>query len=214
MTATAGSQTPQVLTRAGASSRRHGDPLRNAQVTGVEAQFLPAEKHDGGRRRPEGVVDELIDEHLGGDGREGGFVAEKTRLHAVEEVDLPALVAPEDEIEEAVRKRRDGAGGGEQAKVSEGDDRAEEGGGGDAVAEAEAGLPGRERVEQDVRAGMEIIGEQQGQREGLQREAGDEIGARRREAAPPGRSRARGIVHAALQRWRRWWKRSRMGPKP
>ena len=139
----------------------------------VVAGVFPEKDQDAGGGVPEGDVEELVGEDFEGDGAEGVVGADEIGFEAVEGVDFETFEAPEDQEECEV-----GPGGGAtEALDEEGDQAAEGGGGEDAEGEAHVVFAGFDGVEDPAGVGEEVVGEDDGEGEGLEHEAGDEIGA-------------------------------------
>jgi hypothetical protein len=64
-----------------------------------EGAFLPQEGQGRHRGSPDGVVDELIHQHFAHDRPWGRVISKQVRLQAIEQIDLDALVGPEEHVE-------------------------------------------------------------------------------------------------------------------
>lgn len=163
-----------------------GVPAGGAEVgedgAGVEVGFRIRVGERGERDGDERAVDELVEDHFGGDGGGGVSFTDDGGEGAVPEVDLDAFVGPEGGDERALGP---GVAGGGEAEVEEGKESAEEAGRDDGEGEAEFAAPGAEAVEGVVRRGVPEVGEDEGEGEELEGEAGEEIGAGTAEAFGP-----------------------------
>lgn len=177
---------------------------------GVEVGFRIQVGDRGQRNRDERAVDELVEDCFGRD--DGGRMAFADDMgeDAVPEVDLEALVRPEGGDERALRP---GVATGGGFEVEEGEQASEEAGRDDGEDETDFAAPGAEAVERGVGGRVPEIGEDQDEREGLEDEAGEEIGAGSAETGGPrgvagGRNagrvggRGNGGVGCGLRRWR------------
>jgi hypothetical protein len=164
-----------------------GVPARGAEVgedgAGVEVGFCVRVGEGGQRDRDERAVEELVEQHLGRDGGGGVAFADEVGEDAVPEIDFDTFVGPEGGEERALGP---GVAGGGEAEIEEGKEAAEEAGRDDGEGEAEFAAPGAEAVEGVVGRGVPEVGEDEGEGEGLEDEAGDKIGAGAAETGGPG----------------------------
>ena len=189
-------------------------PARGAEVgedgAGVEVGFCIQVGDRGQRNRDERAVDELVEDGLGGDDAGRMAFADDMGEDAVPEVDLEALVRPEGGDERALRP---GVAAGGGFEIEEREQAAEESGGNDGEDETDFAAPGAEAIERGVSRCVPEISEDQDEREGLEDEAGKEIGAGAAETGGPrgvagGRGagrvggRGNGGVGCGLRRWR------------
>lgn len=137
-----------------------GVPARGAEVgedgAGVEVGFCVRVGERGERDSDERAVEELVENHFGGDGARGVSFADEAGEDAVPEVDLETLVGPEGGDERALGPRVTGGG---EAEVEEGKESAEETGREDREGEAEFAAPGAEAIESVVGRCVPEVGE-------------------------------------------------------
>ena len=148
-------------------------------------KFAPEIKESRDGDGPEGTIDELVEERLGGDGADVGGFAEAPGEKGIPKGDLEALVAPVNGEGAALAPCVARARRRHRFQIKQRDESAEDAGGEDVEGGADDGAEIGEAGEGGLGGAVKIVAEHDGEREGLQDEAGDEVGAGAAEAGFP-----------------------------